>query len=86
MTTPRIGRCQHCAQFRPLFRHEGELEFWGYDPEDAAWICARDYNVREAAIENDRPFHINRHIQPFQAAADKATCESIARATERGSA
>jgi hypothetical protein len=64
-STPRNGRCQHCGQTRPLFKHEGELQYWGYDPTDTAWLCARDHSAREIAIENDRAFHINRAIKPF---------------------
>lgn len=57
-TQPRTGRCQHCQQIRPLFEHDGPGHYWGYDPADAAWLCARDYSARELAIENDQPFHI----------------------------
>lgn len=67
--TPRPGRCQHCAQTRPLFQHEGELQFWGYDPSETAWLCARDWEAREIAIENDQAFHIDRSIKPFTAPA-----------------
>jgi hypothetical protein len=63
-STPKTGRCQHCLQIRPLFEHEGELQFWGYDPGDLAWLCARDHSAREIAIENDRAFRIHP-IQPF---------------------
>ena len=63
--TPRTGRCQHCQQVRPLFQHDGELQFWGYNPGDEAWLCARDYSARETAIENDRPFHIEHDLVVF---------------------
>jgi hypothetical protein len=63
--TPKTGRCQHCQQIRPLFKHEGELQFWGYDPSETAWLCARDHGRREIAIENDRPFHVDYSIRPF---------------------
>lgn len=63
--TQKVGRCQHCQQIRPVFHHEGELQFWGYDPADAAWLCAHDYSAREVAIENDRPFHIERGLIVF---------------------
>lgn len=64
-STPKTGTCQHCGQTRPLFKHEGELQFWGYDPADAAWLCARDFSAREDAVENDKPFSINFSIPPF---------------------
>ncbi|MFD6691076.1 hypothetical protein ACFWEV_35060 [Streptomyces bacillaris] len=63
--TPRTGRCQHCQQIRPLWRHEGQLQFWGYDPGEAAWLCARDYSAREVAVERDEPFHIEHDLIAF---------------------
>lgn len=68
MTTPRTGRCQHCEQTRPLYRHDGELQFWGYDPSEAAWLCARCWSDRETAIEADDPFHLLGN-DPFAALA-----------------
>lgn len=56
------GRCQHCQQVRPVFHHEGELQFWGYNPDDGAWLCAPDWSARETAINNDQPFHIDRGL------------------------
>lgn len=64
-TQPRTGRCQHCQQIRPLFEHDGPGHYWGYDPADAAWLCARDYSARELAIENDQPFHIEHGLIVF---------------------
>jgi hypothetical protein len=64
-STPRTGRCQHCGQTRPLFEHEGELQFWGYDPSEKAWLCTPDWQARETAIDNDQPFRINQAIKPF---------------------
>lgn len=63
--TPRTGRCQHCKQTRPLFKHEGELQYWGYDPTETAWLCAPDWQAREIAVENDRGFAIAHSIKPF---------------------
>ncbi|NUU23327.1 MAG: hypothetical protein HOV68_17720 [Streptomycetaceae bacterium] len=63
--TPRVGRCQHCKQLRPLFHHEGELHYWGYDPGDAAWLCAPDYSARETAIDNDQAFSVFHAVEPF---------------------
>jgi hypothetical protein len=63
--TPRTGRCQHCGQTRPLFHHEGELHYWGYNPDDAAWLCSPHWQARETAIDNDRHFEINTRIKPF---------------------
>lgn len=67
MTTdmPKTGSCQHCRQTRPLFLHEGELQFWGYDPAERAWLCSPDWSRREAAIENDQSFHVDYQLRPF---------------------
>ncbi|WP_405794067.1 hypothetical protein [Streptomyces sp. NBC_01506] len=66
-TQPREGRCQHCQQTRPLFKHEGELQYWGYEGP-TAWLCARDYSAREVAVENGRDIRIERDLIVFPAA------------------
>lgn len=62
---PKTGRCQHCGQTRHVFLHEGELQFWGYDPGERAWLCGPDWEAREIAIENDRGFYVDYAIRPF---------------------
>lgn len=52
----RNGNCNQCNADGILYLHEGELQFWGYDPAEAAWLCAGDWEAREAAVLSDAPF------------------------------
>lgn len=56
------GRCQHCQQQRPLFKHEGELHDWGFNPDNAAWLCARDHSARQLAIESGDDIRIEHDL------------------------
>lgn len=68
-TTPRVGRCQHCQQIRPVFRWGDSLQFPGGRPT-GAWLCARDYSAATLADENNQPFHVEHGLEvwPWKAA------------------
>jgi hypothetical protein len=66
---PKVGRCQHCQQIRPVFRWGDNLQFPGGQPT-GAWLCARDYSAATLADESSQPFHIEYDLEvwPWKAA------------------
>lgn len=69
---PKIGRCQHCQQIRPVFHHDGKFDngddlwdapyppYWG---TTGAWLCVRDYSAAELARENRATFHVEHELE-----------------------
>ena len=78
-TLPKVGRCQHCQQIRPVFHHDGKYDngedIWAtpypdYWPTRGAWLCARDYSAAETARVNGLTFHVEHDLEvwPWKAA------------------
>lgn len=68
----KIGRCQHCAQIRPVFhydlRHDNGDHIWAepYPPywmTTGAWLCARDWSAAETCRINGRSFHVEHNLE-----------------------
>ncbi|MER7788587.1 hypothetical protein [Streptomyces sp. NPDC097640] len=76
---PKVGRCQHCQQIRPVFRYDAKFdndepiwdtpcpEFW---IAQGTWLCARDYSAAETARVNGLTFHVEHDLEvwPWKAA------------------
>ncbi len=69
---PRVGRCQHCRQVRPVFHHDRRFDngehIWDapYPPHwftTGAWLCAPDYSAAETARANGRTFRVEHELE-----------------------
>jgi hypothetical protein len=73
---PRIGRCQHCQQIRPVFQYtatfdNGEPIWTAPCPEpwtaQRVWLCARDWSAAETCRVNGVTFHVEHGLVVFAA-------------------
>lgn len=72
---PKVGRCQHCQQVRPVFHYDHKYDngepIWAipYPAEDwpwpGAWLCARDWSDAETCRVNGLPFHVEHDLVVF---------------------
>src|SRR5438067_9810112 len=76
---PKVGRCQHCQQVRPVFHYDATFdngepiwstacpEFWS---AQGVWLCARDWSEAETCRVNGRTFHVEHGLEvwPWKAA------------------
>lgn len=71
-TLPKVGRCQHCQQIRPVFHYNATYDngepIWDtpyppYWPTTGAWLCARDWSAAETARVNGIPFHVEHDLE-----------------------
>lgn len=70
---PKVGRCQHCQQIRPVFHLDARFDngepIWEapYPVEDwpwpGAWLCVRDYSAAETARVNGLTFRIEHDLE-----------------------
>lgn len=76
---PKVGRCQHCQQIRPVFHLDAKFDngepIWDtpypeYWPTTGAWLCVRDYSAAETARVNGLTFHVEHDLEvwPWNAA------------------
>lgn len=70
--TPKVGRCQHCQQIRPVFHLDAKFDngepIWTTPyPKcwmtTGAWLCVRDYSAAETARVNGRTFHVEHDLE-----------------------
>ncbi|KPC93997.1 hypothetical protein ADL27_16790 [Streptomyces sp. NRRL F-6602] len=71
---PKVGRCQHCQQIRPVFPYNHTFDngepiwttpcpdFWA---AHGVWLCARDWSAAETCRVNGRPFHVEHGLVVF---------------------
>lgn len=71
---PKVGRCQHCQQIRPVFHYDGTFDngqpIWSTPcPEPWAvhgvWLCARDWSDAETCRINGTTFHVEHGLVVF---------------------
>jgi hypothetical protein len=68
---PKVGRCQHCEQIRPVFHYDQRRDngdhIWDepYPPywsTTGAWLCARHWSAADTARTNGLSFHVNHEL------------------------
>jgi hypothetical protein len=69
---PKVGRCQHCQQIRPVFHYDAKFdngepiwdtpcpEFW---IGQGVWLCARDWSAAETCRVNGSTFHVEHDLE-----------------------
>ena len=69
---PKVGRCQHCQQIRPVFHYDRKFDngepIWATPcPEfwigQGAWLCARDWSAAETCRVNGLTFHVEHDLE-----------------------
>ena len=71
---PKVGRCQHCQQVRPVFHYTATFdngepiwttpcpEFW---IAHGVWLCVRDWSDAETCRATGRTFHVEHGLVVF---------------------
>ncbi|CQR59259.1 hypothetical protein [Streptomyces leeuwenhoekii] len=71
---PRVGRCQHCQQIRPVFLYTATFDngepIWTtpcpeYWTAHGVWLCTRDWSEAETCRVNGRTFHVEHGLVVF---------------------